>query len=265
MFSNHFAIFVCKICKKTYKDNSGLWRHKKKCKEPENCEILNSKLVFELLKQNNEFKELLISQSNQNNQIIETISEQTKSMLDLVKTNNTTNNIINGNINNNNNQFNLQIFLNETCKDAMSITEFIESLKPTIHDLEETGRLGYSEGITRIILNGLKELDITKRPIHCSDLKRETMFIKNTETWEKEKEDKPNLLKAIKEVGKKNIMNIKEWQKCNIHFNKYDSKQNDKYLQIVTNSMSGGTIEEQNNSYNKIIKNIAKETTIEKK
>jgi hypothetical protein len=147
----------------------------------------------------------------------------------------------------------------------MSITEFVESLNPTIHDLEETGRLGYSEGITRIILNGLKELDVTKRPIHCSDLKRETMFIKNTETWEKEKEDKPLLLKAIKEIGKKNIMNIKEWQKYNTHFNQYDSKQNDKYLQIVTNSMSGGTIEEQNNSYNKIIKNIAKETIIEKK
>jgi hypothetical protein len=146
----------------------------------------------------------------------------------------------------------------------MSITEFIESLNPTIKDLEETGRLGYSEGISRIIINGLKELDVAKRPIHCSDLKRETMFIKNTETWEKETDEKPILLKAIKDIGKKNINNIKEWQKDHIHFNKYDSKQNDAYLQIVTNSMSGGTIEEQNNNYDKIIKNIAKETIIKK-
>jgi hypothetical protein len=251
--------YSCSNCNKFFKDRSGLWKHNKKCiiinqynnNNEELIPVIDTNLIMQILKQNSEFKDLIL--------------EQSKQIVELSKNNNITNNIVNSNNNNNNTQFNLQFFLNETCKDAMSITEFVESLKPTLYDLEETGRLGYSEGITRIIVNGLKELDVTKRPIHCSDLKRETMFIKNTETWEKEKEDKPILLKAIKDIGKKNINNIKEWQKFNKNFNQYDSKQNDQYLQIVTNAMSGGTIEEQNNSYNKIIKNIAKETIIDKK
>jgi hypothetical protein len=249
--------YVC-ICGKTYKERTGLWRHQKNCKNVKSNDIIqnqnqiniDSSILSELLKQNNEFKELLI--------------EQQKQLLD--KSNiisYTTNNIVNGNINNNN-HFNLQLFLNETCKDAMTIDDFIKSLKPTIHDLEETGRLGYSAGITRIIVNGLKELDVSKRPIHCSDLKRETMFVKNTDKWEKEEDNKPNLIKAIKEIGKKNISNIFEWQKDHINFNHYDSKQNDQYLQIVTNSMSGGTEQEQQTNYEKIIKNIAKETLIDK-
>jgi hypothetical protein len=242
--------FICQ-CGKQYKHRQGLWKHKKICNINNSNIISDSTLVLELIKQNSEFKELLI--------------EQNKTILELSKNTNTFNNsnIVNGNINNNN--FNLQFFLNETCKDAMTIDDFINSLQPTIKDLEETGRLGYSEGITRIIVNGLKELDISKRPIHCSDLRRETMFIKNTETWEKETEEKPLLLKAIKEVGKKNINNIKEWQKSNKNYNHYDSKQNDQYLQIVTNSMSGGSEQEQIANYNKIIKNIAKETIIDKK
>jgi hypothetical protein len=247
--------FLCKICKKIYKTSSGLWKHNQVCKNETNITNIDinkeEKLLFELLKQNNDFKELIMNQTNH--------------MLEIFKNSSTTNNIINGNINNTQNtHFNLQIFLNETCKDAMTITEFINSLNPTLDDLEETGRLGYSEGITRIIVNGLKELDVSKRPIHCSDLKRETMFIKNTETWEKETEEKPLLLKAIKEVGKKNIANIIEWQKKHTHFNKYDSKQNDQYLQIVSNSMSGGTKQEQQHNYEKIVRNIAKETIINK-
>jgi predicted small secreted protein len=202
-------------------------------------EISNSKRIEEsellklLLEQGqlpiSDFKELLI--------------EQQKHLLEITKAQSiVNNNYVQSNINN---QFNLQLFLNDTCKDAMTIDDFISSLNPTIHDLEETGRLGYSAGITRIIVNGLKELDVSKRPIHCSDLKRETMFVKNTDKWERETDEKPILLKAVKEIGKKNIMNIKEWQKNNTHFNHYESKQNDAYLQIVTNSMSGGTEEEQ--------------------
>jgi predicted small secreted protein len=244
--------FACE-CGKEYKDRSGLWRHKKNCQKlpekllPEVKQLLEQNTL--LMMQNSEFKELLI--------------EQQKHLLEITKAQSiVNNNYVQSNINN---QFNLQLFLNDTCKDAMTIDDFINSLNPTIHDLEETGRLGYSAGITRIIVNGLKELDVSKRPIHCSDLKRETMFVKNTDKWERETDEKPILLKAVKEIGKKNIMNIKEWQKNNTHFNHYESKQNDAYLQIVTNSMSGGTEEEQLANYNKIIKNIAKETLIDKK
>jgi hypothetical protein len=253
--------FVC-ICGNQYKFKSGLYRHKKDCKNKlkKYKEEKEEKDVFmDLFKQqiieNAELKQFIMNQSKQ-------LMDQNKQLIELSK--GSTNNINNGTINNNN-HFNLQLFLNETCKDAMTMQDFINSLQPTIHDLEETGRLGYSAGISRIIINGLKELDVSKRPIHCSDLKRETMFIKNSESWEKETDEKPTLIKAIKEVGKKNINNIFEWQKSNINYNHYDSKQNDLYLQIVTNSMSGGTEAEQNANYEKIVRNIAKETIIDKK
>jgi hypothetical protein len=239
-------------CGKEYKHRQSLFNHKKKCIEEKD-------VFMDLFKQqiieNAELKQFIMNQSKQ-------LMDQNKQLIELSK--GSTNNINNGTINNNN-HFNLQLFLNETCKDAMTMQDFINSLQPTIHDLEETGRLGYSAGISRIIINGLKELDVSKRPIHCSDLKRETMFIKNSESWEKETDEKPTLIKAIKEVGKKNINNIFEWQKSNINYNHYDSKQNDLYLQIVTNSMSGGTEAEQNANYEKIVRNIAKETIIDKK
>jgi hypothetical protein len=252
--------FLCEICQNLYANKSGLWKHKKKCIKKYKESINEKTEILDLFKQqiseNSEIKYFLMEQNKH-------LMEQNKQLMEQNNKQQITNNIVNGNINNN--QFNLQLFLNETCKDAMSIDEFIKYIQPNIHDLEETGRLGYSAGITRIIVNGLKELDISKRPIHCSDLKRETMFVKNTDKWERETEKKPILLKAIKEIGKKNILNIKEWQKNHTNFNHYDSKQNDQYLQIVSNSMSGGTEEEQLANYEKIVRNIAKETFIDKK
>ena len=166
--------------------------------------------------------------------------------------------------NSHNKTFNLQIFLNEECKDALNIKDFIESIQVQISDLENTGKNGYVEGISKIFINNLEQLNTHSRPIHCSDSKREILYIKNDNKWTKDDEQKTNLSKAIKEVANKNIKQISEWQKLNPEYNDPDSKQNDKYMKIVLNSMSGSTVEEQKSNINKIIKNVAKEVVIEK-
>jgi hypothetical protein len=168
------------------------------------------------------------------------------------------------NCNNNNKTFNMQVFLNETCKDAINLTDFINQIQVSIDDLEETGNLGYAEGISKLFINNLNGIDYTRRPIHCSDFKREILYIKDENKWTKDDENNSNLTKAIKVVASKNIKQIIEWQKLHPDYSDPESKQNDKYMQIVLNSMSGSTKEEAMKNYEKIIKNIAKETIIDK-
>jgi hypothetical protein len=266
-------------CGKHYTTRQNLWRHKQKCKKEEkelNTEtqlitsenneditVTDAKIVFELLKQNNEFKEFIV---NHTNQIMTQMMDQSKSMMEIVKTCNTTNNINNGQIQNNNNHFNIQMYLNETCKNAMTIDEFLDYLQPTLEELEDTARLGYVEGITRIIMRGLKDLEEELRPFHCSDLKRESLFVKNPDgEWEKETDEKPLMLKFVKAVARKNFNNVNEWRKLHPNCRYHDSKSNDMFNQIMLNSTSGRTEEEQKASYEKIIKNITKEAVINKK
>jgi len=246
--------FVCPNCCKEYKDNSGLWRHKKKCLPEQNSQATNQQpfqittnVVLQILKQNEDLQKLLVEQTTK----FMELAKDGKNIINSNNTNNTTNN------------FNLNLFLNEKCKDAINITDFVNSLVVTINDLEETTRLGYAEGISKIFVNGLKQLDVYKRPIHCSDLKREVLYIKDQDSWEKD-DDKTHLLQAIKVVGNKNIKQISEWQKINPHFKDPESKQNDKYLSMLCNVMSGGSQEETSKNYNKIVKNIIKETVIVK-
>ncbi len=274
--------FYCKICNKTYKTASGLWKHNQHCKtisqelcltnnnntnmiellKKEDITISDAKLVFELLKQNNEFKELIM---NQTTQMLTQMMEQNKSILELAKNNNTTNNIVNGNVNTQNNQFNIQMYLNETCKNAMTIDEFLDYLQPTVEELEATARLGYVEGITRIIMRGLKDLEEELRPFHCTDLKREALFVKNPDgEWEKETDEKKLMLEFVKAVGRKNFNNVNKWRQEHPNCRYHDSKSNDMLNQILLNSTSGRTEEEQMASYKKIIKNITKEVVIDK-
>ena len=165
---------------------------------------------------------------------------------------------------NNNKTFNLNLFLNETCKNALNINEFVSSIKPTLDDLEYTGRQGYVAGISNIILNKLNSLEEYIRPIHCCDLKREVIYIKDNDKWEKECENKPILTKAIKTIANENIKNIVEWKNTNPHCTDADSQKNNLYLKIVSNSMCGLDKEESDKNTNKIINNIVKETTIQK-
>jgi hypothetical protein len=203
---------------------------------------------MKLLKDNQEFKQMII--------------EQNSKLIELASTKNTT--VINNTTTNKTNNFNLQMFLNVQCKDALNIDEFVESLQPKIEDLEKTGRLGYIEGISQIFLNGLQGLDISKRPIHCSDQKRETIYIKDNNVWEKETNNRDKLKLAIKNVAAKNIKQIFVWQKENPDCFDSSSKKNDQYLKIVSNSMNGLTPEETQKNYDKIISRIAKEVVIQK-
>jgi hypothetical protein len=146
----------------------------------------------------------------------------------------------------------------------MNITDFVSQLNVSVKDLEETGRLGYAEGISKIFINGLKQISVSDRPIHCSDLKRETLYIKDNNEWNKEIKNKVILTNAIKHVANKNIKQISEWTKIHPDYKDSKSKENDRYLKIVSESMCGITEEESNKNYSKIIKNIIKETIIDK-
>jgi hypothetical protein len=245
------------LCGQFLNSRTTFWRHKKKCnfvlksseinKEPSETdkELSVTELVTKLINQNSELQQMLIEQ---NNKIFE-LAKEAKNI-----TNNTTNN----------NNFNLQFYLNDKCKDAISLVDFVDSLNVQLDDLEETARLGYTEGVSRIIINGLNELDVCKRPIHCSDAKRETLYIKDQDEWTKEDPDKTHLSKAIKVVSKKNVQQIFEWQKKYPEYRDPDSKQSDRYMEMICNTMDASSKEEQNKNMNKIIKNITKEVIIDK-
>jgi hypothetical protein len=246
-------IFKCE-CGNSYKHRQGLWKHSKNCnyynKNTFNKYFKNNdELIEAILKDNQEFKQMLI---DQNNKLIELATNKNTVI------NNTTNN------NTTNNNFNLQMFLNVQCKDALNISDFLDSLQVKIKDLEDTGRLGYVDGITKIFLNGLNDLNINSRPIHCSDLKREVIYIKDKDVWEKENNDRDKLKLAIKTITSKNIKQIPVWQKENPDCFDSTSKKNDQYLKIVSNAMNGLTKEETEKNYDKIISKIAKETVIQK-
>ena len=239
--------FTCDNCNKIYKDNSGLWRHKKICNKNVTNDLLQKDNLIEyLIKENAEFKTL----------IIELIKKDTLTSNDTIISNNT--------INSNNTAFNLNFFLNETCKDALNIGEFVDSIKIQLTDLETVGRVGYVDGVSKILIKNLNELETCKRPIHCSDSKRDVLYIKDDNKWSKENEDKLVIKKAIKDVSNKNIKQITEWTNLNPDCKKSDSRKNDQYLKIVMNSMSGGSNEEQCNNVEKIIKNITKSVIIDK-
>ena len=156
------------------------------------------------------------------------------------------------------------MFLLPQCKDALNINEFVDTIKVKLTDLENFGHLGYVEGVSRIFIKGLNELHAFKRPIHCSDLKREVLYIKDNNQWTKETDDKPVFKIAIKHVANKNINQIQTWTDEHPGCCESDSKKNDQYIKIVMNSMSGGTSEEQHNNISHIIKNISKAVTIDK-
>lgn len=254
--------YAC-YCGAILNSRTTLWRHKNNCnQQPKNIDILDKFNTSDMENNSNISSNLIIKLLSQNNDLHQMLIEQNKQIFELTKevkvVNNTTNNTTN------NNNFNLQVFLNDTCKDAVNLVDFVESLQVQIKDLEETARLGYSEGVSRIFINGLNELDVNKRPIHCSDAKRETLYIKEQDEWTKDDTNKTKLSKAIKTVGRKNIQQIFEWQKKNPEYKDPESKQNDKYLNLVYNTMSGSTTEEQEKNMTKIIKNITKEVIIDK-
>jgi hypothetical protein len=241
------AKFNCE-CGKIYKHRQSLFTHRKKCKinfkHSINLQDKNELLDY-LLSENKEFKEML---KEQNNFIIQNI-----------KLNSNTNNLLNSNINSNNKSFNLNLFLNETCKNAMNIMDFVDSIKLQISDLEKVGELGYVEGISKIIINNLKSLDVTERPVHCSDMKREVLYVKDDDKWEKEETENPKIKRAIKCIANKNISLIPEWKQKYPDCTNSNSKKSDIINKIIIESM-----ETDKEKTDKIIKKIVKEVGIYK-
>jgi hypothetical protein len=238
-------------CGQVCNSRTTLWRHKKKCSVVETTEesvVTNNtktdkdELINYLMKENQEFKQLI---------------------LDIVKKdtyNQCTTNITN--TNSHNKSFNLQFFLNETCKDAMNIMDFVDSIKLQLSDLEKVGEVGYVEGISNIIVKNLNELDVTLRPVHCTDKKRETMYIKDQDKWEKD-ENNNKIKKAIKRVASKNQRLLPKFKEAHPDCGTYHSKYSDQYNKIIIESV-GGSGDNDAEKEEKIIRNITRATTIEK-
>ena len=235
-------IFLCESCGKHYTTNAGLWKHKQKCN-------IN---VEHQIKISNEptDKELIVMLMKKNDEL------QTM-MMEVIKngTHNTTT------TNSHNKTFNLQFFLNETCKDAMNIMDFIESIKLQLNDLERVGELGYVDGISNIIIKNLKAMDITQRPIHCTDKKREVLYVKDENLWQKEDQQNKKVRTAIKKIADKNMRLIPTYKEKYPDCNNSVSQVSDIYNTIIIESM-GGKGDNDFEKENKIISNISKEVFV---
>jgi hypothetical protein len=251
-------IHNCKNCNKNYKSRVGLWNHKKKCVtinnkliNEEKTEDLNQEItpsmILNVIQQNQEFKDLLL--------------EQNKIIIEMAKNSNTTNN--SHNINSNNKTFNLQFFLNETCKDAMNIMDFVDSIKIQLCDIESIGELGFVNGMSKLIIKNLNALAENMRPVHCNDPKRDSLYVKDANVWEKEGLDNKKIKKAIKYISHKNICAIPEWKAKYPDCIYSDSKKSNQYNHIVIEAM-GGPGDNDEEKADKIVKKIAKEVTIDK-
>jgi len=243
--------YFCEKCNKPYSSRNGLWKHSKNCNsnipmvENENAnkkdEISDKELIMMLIKDNSELKNMMMK-------VIEN------------GTNNTTNNTTH--TNSHNKAFNLNFFLNETCKDAMNIMDFVESIKFQLSDLESVGEKGYIEGMSNIIIKNLKDLDVTQRPVHCTDKKRETIYVKDEDKWEKD-DDNKKMHKMVRKVQDKNFRMIQKFKEKYPNYNKASSKQSDVYNNIIIESM-GGKGDNDFEKEEKIIKKVSKEITIVK-
>jgi hypothetical protein len=264
---------ICSVCQKEYVSKSGLWYHMKKCNNnvvneelpqtpPKSDDMMTmfmefvreksqdksdqNSLILELVKQNTEFKELLI--------------DQNKQMMELAK--NTGNN---NNNTNSHNKFNLNVFLNETCKDAITMKDFINSIEVTLDDFISTGNIGFVNGISKVMVERIKDMDLHTRPLHCTDLKRETVYIKNDEKWEKEDEDKSMLRKAVKTIAKKNYNQLQKWyNNSKPSVDTLGSEECENYFKYYKASLGGYDKEEDSKFEDKIIKNVLKEVIIDR-
>jgi len=277
----------CENCNRIYNSRMGLWRHKKNCKSVkishiDNIEnfknsISDSLSVFEIIKQNNEFKELLVQQSKyiheQYKEQFEKIQEQHKEQIVQIQEQNKEQyklinkiiereptQIINTTNNNNNQTFNLNVFLNETCKDAMNVKEFLENLNPTMDDLENVGEKGFVKGISEIILKSLRGMEINKRPIHCTDIKREVVYLKEDDTWNKDDKDNTRMKELIRIVENKNFNNVLEWQRNHPDVMILDSPDYMKRNMLIEKSCEA--VDKEDRVRGKVLKELLKEIHI---
>jgi hypothetical protein len=267
-------------CGNVYLQRQSLYRHKQSCKlVPENMSITNEiaennndntivQTMMQLIKQNQEllvsnqqFKELIIEQQHENQKQQHENHILQSQLIEAVKD---TGNTYNNNTINNNQNFNLNFFLNTTCKDAMNMSDFIENMEINFKDIENIGKNGYVNGMTEMILSRIKELDVTKRPLHCTDLKRETMYIKDNDEWCKDTPDNSKLHKTIGYVAKRNYATIPLWREKYPECQNWNDPKYDFCVDMMRNIL-GDIGEKQTRLDNKVIKNLSKHITIEKK
>jgi len=252
-------------CGKQFKFMSGLCRHQKSCTYVSvdvgttSDRMINTETVVELLRQNQQFKSFMIEQAKQMQDTQDKNTELQQQLIAVVRegkniTHTTTNN---------NQKFNLNFFLNTTCKDAINMTEFIQNMQIRMSELENIGHNGYVDGMTELILNKLKDLDVSKRPVHCTDIKRETMYIKDHNKWDKDTTNKSKLRDAISHVSKKNYGKIIEWRERNPECMEIGSNKYDFCFNMMRNVL-GDFEDEQIKLDNKVIKNIAKEVIVDR-
>jgi hypothetical protein len=259
---------ICDVCNKEYLHRSGYYKHKKMCQVLESKpEVLETKkeLTNELREPDMKTPmltvELFMDLMKQNKDLQNCLMESHNKIVELSKTSGTVNTNCN---NNNNNQFNLQFFLNETCKNAMNITDFVNSLQLTSQDFENTGKLGYVDGITKIIINKLNSVDTTVRPMHCTDVKRETLYIKDENVWEKEDDNKTKFKKVINQIANKNLNQINKWKDEHPDCINLDTNDNIAFRKYYKVALGGGTNDEDEKFLDKIKRNVLKEIVVDK-
>ena len=245
---------ICNNCNKHFLSYSGLWKHNKQCYKNvnEKPNTITSEMFMEFFKQSKELQNVLIEQNKELQNKLITMAQ--------------THSIINNNtMNTTNQQFNLQFFLNETCKDAINITDFVNSLELKVEDFEATGKLGYVEGISRIIINGMKDMEVEKRPMHCTDFNRETLYIKDDNVWTNENQDKNKFKKVVKKVAQLNLNQFPKWQEKYPNCVKVNTKENDDFIKLSLAALGSRNDDEEEKFMDKIMKNVLKEVIITKK
>lgn len=244
-------LFVCD-CGKSYKARNSLWYHKKKCKYLEDPEIIEQNTIVK--DETTDYKEMVLHVLNdmkeQRKEFIEELKKKDEIMMEMV-----------GKVGTTNNNLNVNMFLNDRCKNAINFSDFIDNIQISQHDLENNAQLGFVNGITKILIDNLKQLTLYERPIHCTDIKRETLYIKDSDKWEKEQSDK-KLEDGIQEVSRKSVGSLLKWKKENPDYENIDSEFSNKCIVMQQQSIAG---DKKDLYYSKVIHNIARENSINSK
>ena len=270
-------VYKCKNCDKIYKHQSSLCKHNKICKDvsqPTSSinQIINTEMFMEIVKQSKEIQNVLVEQNKELQQKLleqgqkllekeEQLIEQQKQLIEMAKKPSMVNSNNNNNINNNN-HFNLSFFLNETCKNAMNIQDFISSIKLTTQDFETTGKIGFVDGISRIFINELKRIEVERRPLHCTDVKRETVYVKDNDIWEKENQEKKKLKWAINSIAQLNLNQVQQWQQEYPECRENNTVANTEFNKMAMVALGGFGDEQEKKFNDKIVKNVLKEIVV---